>query len=123
MTAEELLALCVDGGNVRAWEEFLRRFHPLVVATARRTARRYTPVAHDLCDDLAQDVYLKLNADGARLLREFVPRHAGAAFGYLSVLTANVVHDYFKRKGRARRPEVSADYLEAPPPADPAGGG
>jgi len=59
----------------------------------------YTAPSHDLCEDLAQEVYLKLNNNNARLLREFVPDHKDASFGYLKVMTARVVHDYFRSKG------------------------
>jgi RNA polymerase sigma factor (sigma-70 family) len=99
-TGDELLGLCADRGNVQAWEEFLRRFDPLVMTTVRRTARRYAQAPPDLCEDLAQRVYLKLIDHSGRLLREFVPTHEGASFGYIKVMTANLVHDYFRGQGR-----------------------
>jgi RNA polymerase sigma-70 factor, ECF subfamily len=109
VTAEQLLGICADSGNAEAWGEFMQRFHHLIVSIARRTARHYTEPGFDLCDDLTQEVYLKLNANNRRLLREFVPRHEGSAYGYISVVTANVVHDYFKGKGRIRRYTVLPD--------------
>lgn len=54
------------------------RFHDLIVRIARRTAERYTVGSSDLCDELVQEVYLRLFANDCRLLREFVPRHEGA---------------------------------------------
>ncbi len=114
LTSDELLGLCADRGNAQSWDEFLRRFHPLVMATIRRVARRYTEPHLDLCDDLAQQVYLKLSAHDARLLREFEPRHEGAAFGFIEVVTANLVHDYFKGKGRVPRDEIAPVDLPGP---------
>ncbi len=102
LTAEELLALCADNGNTAAWEEFLRRFHSLVISTVRRIARRYTAGYADLCNDLAQEVYLKFSRDGGNMLRRFRPMHAGAAFGFVRVVAANLTHDYFKKKGAVR---------------------
>ena len=47
-------------------------------------------------DDLIQETYLKLCADEYRLLRAYDPKHPDAIYGYLKVITANVVHDRFK---------------------------
>jgi len=94
-TAEVLFSLCADQ-NASAWMEFIRRFHPVIAATVVRTARRYTRAHPDLCNDLAQEVYLKFSTHGGRILREFRPRHSVAAFGYVKVIAANAVHDYFK---------------------------
>lgn len=109
VTGEELLGLCADGGNVRAWEEFLRRFHPLIISVVIRTARRHTKAYAELVEDLAQDVYLKLNAADARLLREFEHRHEGSAYGYIKVITANLVHDHFRHANPIPPHELPAD--------------
>ncbi len=103
ISADELLSVCGDCGNSRAWEELVRRFHPLVVAVVMRTTRRYVMNAAALCDDLAQEVYLKLSAHNGRVLRGFVPQHVNAAYSFIKVLTANTVHDHFKGKGKVRR--------------------
>ena len=96
VTAEELLRICVDLGEVDAWDEFLRRFHQLVISVLVRTARRYTRNwARDI-DDLQSEVHLRLCAKGAKALRDFVPRHPGSAFGYIRVIAVCVVHDYYR---------------------------
>jgi RNA polymerase sigma factor (sigma-70 family) len=100
ITADELLILCADRGDAPAWDEFLRRFNPLILGTAWRIAKLYTKTQPALCEDLAQQVYLKLNAQDRRLLREFKPTHEGASFGFLQRVTTNVVHDNFKGKKR-----------------------
>ena len=103
---EALLSECADLRNTQAWERFLRRFNPLIVATVVRTIRRYGFDRAGLSDDLAQEVYLKFSANRARVLREFKPRYPGAAYGYLRVIAANVVHDHFKSK-LGKHPEQS----------------
>jgi len=103
---EDLLRECADLRHTQAWERFLRRFNPLIVATVVRTIRRYGFERAGLSDDLAQEVYLKFAANRARVLREFKPRYPGAVFGYLRVIAANVVHDHFKSKF-GKHPEQS----------------
>ena len=98
LTAEELLEVCAELGNTDAWDEFLRRFHPLVISVLVRTARRYTKSFAQEIEDLEAEVYLRLCANGAKALREFAPRHPGSAFGYIRVIALCVVHDRFKRK-------------------------
>jgi RNA polymerase sigma-70 factor (ECF subfamily) len=104
---EDVLRACADLGNRQAWDRFLRRFHPLIVATVVRTVRRYTLDSESVCDDLAQDVYLKLSASGAKVLRNFRPLYPGAVFGFVKVIAANVVHDHFKSRA-GRVPEYTA---------------
>lgn len=102
LPAHELLGLCAIGCNTRGWDEFLRRFHTVIMTTVWRTAQRYTPATRDLCEQLARQVYLDLRADDARLLRESQPAHDGAAFDYVKLVTARLVHQHFQRQGCAR---------------------
>src|SRR5262249_11427184 len=56
-----------------------------------------------LIDDLVQETYLKLCADNFRLLRRFKSQHQDAFYGYLKVVTANLVHDHFKAAHSSKR--------------------
>jgi len=104
---EDLLRACADMRNDRAWDRFLSRFGPIIVATVVRTSRRYGFDGAGLSDDLVQEVYLKFSAHRAKVLREFKPRgYPGAVFRYVMVIAANVVHDHFKSKG-GKHPEPS----------------
>jgi hypothetical protein len=103
LSVKELLDLCARGGNREAWDEFLRRFHVIIMTTVRRTVQRYTQPSPELCEDLARQVHAKLAAQNARLLREFKPKHDGAIFGFVKVVTASVVHDDFRKQGFVRR--------------------
>lgn len=115
-TAEELLRVCADLGDSHAWELFIGRFHPVICATVVRTGRRYAQFQSDLCGDLVQEVYLKLSANNAKALREFVPRHAGSAFGYVQVIAVRVTHDCLKSKGFRKNPETAIEPPDVPAP-------
>jgi RNA polymerase sigma-70 factor (ECF subfamily) len=119
-SSEDLVRACAQTGDSAAWEEFVRRFHRLIATVVLRTARRWGGTTPAQIDELVQDTYLKLCADQARLLRSFGSRHEDAIFGYLKVVTANIVHDHFrsvraqKRGGGAGTEELEAEYGPAP---------
>jgi DNA-directed RNA polymerase specialized sigma24 family protein len=85
------------------WAEFIRRFHPLISTVVLRTARQWGEPIPSLIDDLTQETYLKLCADNCRLLKNFRSQYPGAIFGFLKVVSANVVHDHFKASRAAKR--------------------
>jgi RNA polymerase sigma-70 factor (ECF subfamily) len=103
MTVEEILHACVQARNIAAWEEFVRRFHRVISVVALRTAQRWGESSLQVIDDLVQDTYLKLCADNLRLLQTFNPAHEAAFYGYIKVLTADLVHDHFKAARALRR--------------------
>ena len=100
-SAEGLVRACVETGEPAAWEEFIHRSHPVISAVVLRTALRWGDPSR--IDDLVQDTYLKLCANGARILRDFEFRHADALFGFLKVVATNVVNDHFKLLNRVKR--------------------
>jgi RNA polymerase sigma-70 factor (ECF subfamily) len=102
-SATELVRACVDSADPEIWKEFVSRFQPTIAGVALRTARRWGESSPLVVEDLVQETFVKLCADGARLLREFEPLHPGSFFGYLKVITSRVVHDYFKRIHTVRR--------------------
>ena len=102
-TPEDLASACADSGDAAAWEEFVRRFHPMIATVVLRVARQWGNPSTNLIDDLIQETYLKLCAHDCRLLRNFKSQHAGAIFGFLKVVTVNVVHDHFKASHAAKR--------------------
>src|SRR6266853_1017087 len=99
----ELIRACSYAADTPAWEEFIRRFHPMIAGVALRTARHWGEVSPQIVDDLVQETYLKLCCDSCRLLREFESRHPDAIYGFLKVVTANVVHDHFKAVRATKR--------------------
>jgi RNA polymerase sigma-70 factor (ECF subfamily) len=125
MSLEELIQRCAENGDEAAWEEFVQRFHKLIAAVTLRTARRWGNPVPATIDDLVQETYLKLCRDRRRLLSEFRAHHPDAFQGYLSVVTANVVHDHFRALHSQKRGsgelEESLDESEAQDDAPRAG--
>lgn len=74
-----------------------------MATVALRTARQWGEPPPGLLDDLVQETYLKLCADDCRLLKNFRSHYPSAIFGFLKVVTANVVHDHFKASHAAKR--------------------
>jgi RNA polymerase sigma-70 factor (ECF subfamily) len=103
MSLEELLRACAENGDAPVWEEFVRRFHSLIAAVVMHTAERWGSALPALVDDLIQETYLKICADRKRVLSEFSPQHPEAFYGYLKVITANVVHDHFRAQHAHKR--------------------
>jgi RNA polymerase sigma factor (sigma-70 family) len=107
LSASDLFKACTECSDPAAWEEFVLRFHQLIAAVALRRARRWGTTA--AVDDVIQEIYTKLCADGCRRLREFEPRHRDSEFGYLKVVSANAANDYLKSlsggEGCGRLPE------------------
>jgi RNA polymerase sigma factor (sigma-70 family) len=97
-----LIDACARGEDA-AWEEFVRRYHSIIALTAYRVAKRHGESSPHEIEDLVQDTYLKLCDGGGRVLREFRFEHANAIFGFLKVVTANVVRDSIKRRRTVRR--------------------
>jgi RNA polymerase sigma-70 factor (ECF subfamily) len=102
LPASGLIRACADGDSA-AWLEFIRRFHRLIAITASRVARRWGETSPAVVDDLAQETYLKLCANRARILCEFDSIDPDGIFGFLKVVTANVVNDYFKMLHAGKR--------------------
>jgi RNA polymerase sigma-70 factor (ECF subfamily) len=92
----ELIHACCDPQNTAAWQEFVREFHRLIAGVVIRTAARWGNRSPEVIDELIQETYLKLCADGCRLLREFQERRQDSIYGYIKVVTANLVNDYFR---------------------------
>jgi RNA polymerase sigma-70 factor (ECF subfamily) len=68
-----------------------------------RRARMWGETRAEVIAELVQDVYLKLCADNGRLLQDFQPEHPDAFCGYLKVVAANLVSDYFKSSHTDKR--------------------
>jgi RNA polymerase sigma-70 factor (ECF subfamily) len=99
----ELIASCLDGDKETAWCEFVSRFQPLIASVILRIARRYGRSDRDLVDDLVQETFLRLCKNQGRALRQFLERLETAIFGYLKVVAASVVTDYFRSLNAQKR--------------------
>jgi RNA polymerase sigma-70 factor (ECF subfamily) len=109
----ELFSVCSRGGDPDSWEEFMRRFNPVIARSVIRVAIRHGVSDKPLIDDLVQETYLKICANECKLLRTFIPRQPESAFGFLKVVAASVALDFFKsRLAEKRAPGEAADSGE-----------
>src|SRR5215469_12430604 len=131
LSAQELLQRCCrDRNDNAAWEEFVRRFQPLIAGVVLKTLRhRYAAPAPHLVDDLVQDTYLKLCANNYRALRKFVPRHDNSIYEYLKRTASSVALDYLRRRKNKKHgggqeeeelDEARMPVVPGPPLLDPA---
>jgi len=117
LSAEQLVLACGQSDDTAAWQEFVRRFHRLIASVAFRVARRWGEPSPQVIDDLVQETYLKLCADKFQILRSFKSHHPEAFYGYLKVVTANLVHDHFKAVHSSKR---GSDAIQLAIDAQPA---
>ncbi len=96
LPANELVSKCAHSGDAAAWQEFIRRFNPLITSVVLRVSRQWNQSAPDLIEDLIQDTYLKLCTERFRVLKEFKSGHPDAIYGFIKVFTANVAQHHFK---------------------------
>jgi RNA polymerase sigma-70 factor (ECF subfamily) len=118
LSAEELVEACIDTANLAAWEEFVRRFRPVIAGTVMRTVRRFGEHAPQLIDDLIQETYLKVCANHCRILREFKPQAPDAIFGLLKTVAFSVAQDHFRggvavKRGAGRREVALETYANS----------
>jgi RNA polymerase sigma-70 factor (ECF subfamily) len=109
----ELVRACIGVKDERAWTEFIRRFQVVIAAAVLRTARQWSEPSRSLLDDLVQETYLKLCENDSRLLRSFRSEHEDSIYGFLRVVTANVVHDHFKSALAAKRGASRTEALDS----------
>lgn len=105
LSSSALLAACLESNSDDAWQEFLRRFHPVISATVFRAAQGHGESSLGLVEDLIQDCYVKLCANNFKLLREFKPQREDSFYAFVKVIATNIVHDYF------RSPAVRGHFL------------
>lgn len=103
-STEQLLDFCLNQGGEQVWEEFVRRFQPLIAGVVATITRRWNSTASpELVDDLVQTTYLKLCGDDFAALRSFCFSHPDALLGYLKVIASNVAYDHFRREQSLKR--------------------
>ena len=123
LSAKELVQLCLDSQDEALWTEFVRRFQPLIAGVVNKCVLRRGRSNPTLVDDLVQDTYLKLCANNFKALRNFEFHHDNALFGFLKVIAANVVEDYYRgfrsQKRSSGLPEEDIEEVRNAVPANP----
>jgi RNA polymerase sigma-70 factor (ECF subfamily) len=103
VSSEDLAFACLSKGDEACWLEFIRRFNPLISATALRVARHWDQAIPEVVDDLVQETYLKLCTGRAQILARFKSSHPNAIYGFVAVFTANLAQDHFKAQQAQKR--------------------
>jgi RNA polymerase sigma-70 factor (ECF subfamily) len=103
LCAQELIAECVGTGSQPAWEEFVRRFQPVIAGTVWRIARRFGNNTPETVDDLVQATFLKICSNQCRILREFHSESPEAIYGLLKTVAFSVAQDQFRIVAAAKR--------------------
>ena len=111
-----LIDACVRGEGA-AWVEFIRRYHSIIAVTVSRVARHQRCYSPQVVDDLVAETYLKICADGARVLRQFRSEHENAMFGFLKVVAKNAALDYLKKHKDDAVTVPLAEYVDPAPRA------
>jgi len=103
LSVKELVSYCLDSQNQDGWNEFVRRFQPLIAGVVTKCVFRRKHPNLDFIDDLVQESYKKLIANNYKALRDFDFQHDNAFFGFLKVVAANVVEDHFRGSTSQKR--------------------
>ena len=111
LSPDDLVKACAGSKDPAIWQEFIRRFRPVIATAVIRTANRFGNPSRQTLDDLVQETYLKLCDDDCRLLRSFESRHPDAIFGFLKVVAGNVANDHFKSALAEKRGAVVTEAV------------
>jgi len=103
LSVKELVSYCLDSQNQDGWNEFVRRFQPLIAGVVTKCVFRRKHPNPDLIDDLVQESYKKLIANNYKALRDFDFQHDNAFFGFLKVVASHVVEDHFRGSNSLKR--------------------
>ena len=110
--ADQLLRACAKPDSTAAWKEFMRRYHGVLAAAAMRVSRHWGKGTADEIDDIVQDIYMKLCADGGRVLTSFQAVRLGEEFGYLKVVATHHAQDYYRKRAASKRGQRNTESLE-----------
>ncbi len=118
MTIPQLIAVCTSEPSEEAWQEFVRRYQPVITGAVTKALHRSGKFSDELVDDLTQDVFLKLCHANFRALRHFETRHENAFVGFLKVVASNTAQDYFRYAALSDRASgtdrVSFEFVSSP---------
>ncbi len=98
----QLAQLCAQRDS-EAWLEFIRRYQRLITLVILRTMREAGGTSTLPIDDLVQETYAALCANGCRLLRDFVEEYPSSLDAMVRVVAANLTHDQLRAQNAKKR--------------------
>ena len=120
LSTEELLRLLLttrdEDLRAKLWVEFWRCFQPVTAGViVKRIFRHIKRVDRELVEDLVQETFFKICRNDFKTLRNFKFQHENALHGFLKVVAANLVEDYFRKKELPSDGEEDMEVVPAPP--------
>jgi RNA polymerase sigma-70 factor, ECF subfamily len=97
-----LARLCANNDS-EAWLEFIHRYQRPITLVILRTLREAGSPSTLLIDDLVQETYAALCANGYRLLRDFVEEYPSSLDAMVRVVAANLTHDHLRAQNALKR--------------------
>ena len=99
----KLVALCAGSHDTALWEEFVRRFQPVISGCVCRTLREFGAVDMQVAEDLIQDAFVRLCDSERRALREFNSVAENAFYGVARLAAVCSVRDHMRKRSADRR--------------------
>ena len=111
----QLLRYCADDlSHELLWDEFVKRFEPVLARSTARAYRRFTRGVYPpswRVSELVQEVYLRVLKDDCELLRRFRGETERTVRAYLSQIAVNTTGDELRHE-YARKRQAEVDSLE-----------
>jgi RNA polymerase sigma-70 factor, ECF subfamily len=102
LASVQLARLCAQKDS-EAWLEFIERYQRPITLVILRTLREAGGASPLLIDDLVQETYAALCADGCRLLRNFVEEYPNSLDAMVRVVAANLTYDHLRAHNAKKR--------------------
>jgi RNA polymerase sigma-70 factor (ECF subfamily) len=102
LASVQLARLCAAKDS-EAWREFIQRYQRPITLVILRTLREAGGTSTLLIDDLVQETYAALCANGCRLLRDFVEEYPSSLDAMVRVVAANLTHDHLRAQNAKKR--------------------
>jgi RNA polymerase sigma-70 factor (ECF subfamily) len=103
LSVKELVSYCLNSRDEAAWNEFVRRFQPLIAGVVYRSVCARPRPNTSLVDDLVQQTFVKLYANNYKALWNFNFKDDHGFFGFLKVVASRVVEDHFREVNNQKR--------------------
>lgn len=118
LSQEALIQTCLNTWNESAWDEFIRRFQPVIAGTVVKTLRLAGGDAAQYADDVIQEVFVKLCDKDCQTLRNFQPDHDNAFFGFLKRIAYNETLNFLRRRRTGTRDDGEIPDIPVQPGQD-----
>ena len=102
-TNRALIAECLKRNTVAAWQEFVRRFQPMISGAIGNIVRSHQDHSSGLVEQLTQDTFTKLCEGDCKRLRSVNLADEESLCRYLRVVARNVARDHFRAEDAAKR--------------------